>query len=1025
MIHVYSEDYGYIVIGFEEQVSPKDKNNEEVLKFECSISECKISILNGFQDYSGFFTMAVDNAASIKTIDLSNFTIIPNNTFGMFYGCTGLQKIIGLSKLNTSQVTNMKMMFFGCSSLSEIDLSNFDTSLVRDMSYMFYDVYSEIINVTTFNTSLVEDMTSMFSKDQYTFKPDDYSKKEQKIIGLTNFDTSKVTCMYTMFSYSTGLKYLDLSSFNTSLVEIMAAMFLNCTNLISLDISNFYFNSNSQGFNYIFSGTNLKYINIYNVAFKNPDFTIFMLNYSLNDYINNGLMVCQKENIIKGDLVTNGCCLFDVVKLKCRNYLKVKYGNKTEYKNGFIYNDKGEQNIYRNNIDFILNGQDNVTSEENLVISAGSEIRIYLNENKESIEHFFDSEYDPNVESITFIEGSFLTSVNLTQTNSLFKGCISLKSINLAFKNNISLTRMDSMFSGCSALESIDFPSINISLVTNMDSLFSGCSLLKKINLSEMNASLITNMSHMFDGCSSLENIYLNNFETSKVVDMNSMFAGCSTLKAINIAHFKTTSLIDMSKMFYGCEKLGTINLSSFDTKLVKYMDKLFYNCSSLKILDIKNFDLANCESFNEAFTGMNNILYINLKNLKKGIKQENIFESLEKNEIFYICQTEIIIDNPYAYNCCEFMENPIVCNYTPPTTIINIPTTVIPPVITTLPKPIITTQIMNVPPIQTTYLKPMINNVPTTVPIKETPPMQSIIADIILLLLNEFKIINHVSTFYIHFTIRTPNYTLTIKITITVVLTPIVGLRRLEEKKIICTLQENGNSPIAKYLCEIPTDNLNIANIQLKNIDFNSQDNITLSITPIAKKYLNNIQDAKNQYDFLLDKQLYILEHCFMNRYKKKSLNISGIIQDPQPTLKNMDVVLMVNPISENDSITEINCTFTEINMKNYSLNCRIPADMESDFQCAISFSDDNNMFILYFDSANESIIEDTGMQGGIRYNINKNKGINSGAIIAIVLASIACIGALFAILILLRKKNEKPHSREDTNSSDLKLKV
>ena len=584
---------------------------------------------------------------------------------------------------------------------------------------------------------------------------------------------------------------------------------------------------------------------------------------------------------------------------------------------------------------------------------------------------------------------------------------------------------MDSMFSGCSALESFDFPSINISLVTNMDSLFSGCSLLKKINLFEMNASLITNMSHMFDGCSSLENIYLNNFETSKVVDMNSMFAGCSTLKAINIAHFKTTSLIDMSKMFYGCEKLGTINLSSFDTKLVKYMDKLFYNCSSLKILDIKNFDFANCESFNEAFTGMNNILYINLKNLKKGIKQENIFESLEKNEIFYICQTEIIIDNPYAYNCCEFMENPIVCNYTPPTTIINIPTTVIPPVITTLPKPIITTQIMNVPPIQTTYLKPMINNVPTTVPIKETPPMQSIIADIILLLLNEFKIINHVSTFYIHFTIRTPNYTLTIKITITVVLTPIVGLRRLEEKKIICTLQENGNSPIAKYLCEIPTDNLNIANIQLKNIDFNSQDNITLSITPIAKKYLNNIQDAKNQYDFLLDKQLYILEHCFMNRYKKKSLNISGIIQDPQPTLKNMDVVLMVNPISENDSITEINCTFTEINMKNYSLNCRIPADMESDFQCAISFSDDNNMFILYFDSANESIIEDTGMQGGIRYNINKNKGINTGAIIAIVLASIACIGALFAILILLRKKNEKPHSREDTNSSDLKLKV
>ena len=90
----------------------------------------------------------------------------------------------------------------------------------------------------------------------------------------------------------------------------------------------------------------------------------------------------------------------------------------------------------------------------------------------------------------------------------------------------------------------------------------------------------------------------------------------------------------------------------------------------------------------------------------------------------------------------------------------------------------------MNVPPIKTTFLKPMINNVPTTVPIKVIPPMPSTNADIILLLLNGFKIINLVYTFYIHFTIKTPNYTLTITITITVVLNYIVGLKRLEEKK-------------------------------------------------------------------------------------------------------------------------------------------------------------------------------------------------------------------------------------------------
>ena len=44
----------------------------------------------------------------------------------------------------------------------------------------------------------------------------------------------------------------------------------------------------------------------------------------------------------------------------------------------------------------------------------------------------------------------------------------------------------------------------------------------------------------------------------------------------------------------------------------------------------------------------------------------------------------------------------------------------------------------------------------------------------------------------------------------------------------------------------------------------------------------------------------------------------------------------------------------------------------MKGYFQGSISLNDDN-VFILYFYSSNKSIIEDMGMQGGIRYNINK----------------------------------------------------
>ena len=45
---------------------------------------------------------------------------------------------IDLSNFDTSKVTDMAYMFAGISNLTSLDLSNFDTSKVTDMQYMFY-----------------------------------------------------------------------------------------------------------------------------------------------------------------------------------------------------------------------------------------------------------------------------------------------------------------------------------------------------------------------------------------------------------------------------------------------------------------------------------------------------------------------------------------------------------------------------------------------------------------------------------------------------------------------------------------------------------------------------------------------------------------------------------------------------------------------------------------------------------------------------------------------------------------------
>ena len=54
----------------------------------------------------------------------------------MFAGCSSLKEL-NLSNFNTNNVTNMKCMFSRCSSLKELNLSNFNTNNVTDMYKMF------------------------------------------------------------------------------------------------------------------------------------------------------------------------------------------------------------------------------------------------------------------------------------------------------------------------------------------------------------------------------------------------------------------------------------------------------------------------------------------------------------------------------------------------------------------------------------------------------------------------------------------------------------------------------------------------------------------------------------------------------------------------------------------------------------------------------------------------------------------------------------------------------------------------
>ena len=54
---------------------------------------------------------------------------------GMFWRCSSLKEL-NLSNFNTNNVTDMGCMFYGCSSLKDLNLSNFNTNNVMYMEDM-------------------------------------------------------------------------------------------------------------------------------------------------------------------------------------------------------------------------------------------------------------------------------------------------------------------------------------------------------------------------------------------------------------------------------------------------------------------------------------------------------------------------------------------------------------------------------------------------------------------------------------------------------------------------------------------------------------------------------------------------------------------------------------------------------------------------------------------------------------------------------------------------------------------------
>ena len=181
--------------------------------------------------------------------DISNWdTSNVKNMKGMFDTCDKLISLPDISKWDTSNVIDMSDMFNRCNSLKSLpDISKWDTSNVEDMSRLLNGCFKlkSLPDISKWNTSKVKSMSYMFHSNQLLISLPEISK----------WNISNVTNISGLFNECKRLESLpDISKWDTSNVKNMSEMFRDCILLKSLPEISKWNVSNLEDNDDMFSG---------------------------------------------------------------------------------------------------------------------------------------------------------------------------------------------------------------------------------------------------------------------------------------------------------------------------------------------------------------------------------------------------------------------------------------------------------------------------------------------------------------------------------------------------------------------------------------------------------------------------------------------------------------------------------------------------------------------------------------------------------------------------------------------------
>ncbi len=421
--------------------------------------------LNNGSIYPGWYSDETCNDITKVVFDPSFAAARPTSTCSWFNNMINLQTIDGMGQyLNTEEVTNMKQMFFSCN-MSNLDVSNFNTANVVNMSGMFaLCTYLKSLDLNNFNTEKVSNMMGMF-----------VGCVELRSLDLRSFNTANVTDMSQMFMFDNNLTTIYVGNgWSTSSVNDSDAMFLSCDSLVGGQGTTYNSSHIDMAYAHIDGGpSDPGYLSEYKEAYA--CFTSSDMTLTFYCDANRDTRVGTTYDLNEGS--------------RSPGWLS----DETSYEITRVVFDPSFAAARPTSTHRWFYEMSNLKS----VI----DMEQYLN--TEDVADMSEMFY--NCSSLLWLNVSNFNTANVEDMRAMFIMCSVLKILDVSSFNTEKVSDMRGMFAGCVDLKSLDLSSFNTFSVTDMTQMFTFDNNLATIYVSNgWSTASVNNSDDMFLGCYSL-----------------------------------------------------------------------------------------------------------------------------------------------------------------------------------------------------------------------------------------------------------------------------------------------------------------------------------------------------------------------------------------------------------------------------------------------------------------------------------------------------------------------------------------